>query len=85
MRERERERESKRERILGHNMQARMVWNPKSFGESQSIRNESEMNLLGAFGPEISATHSSILAWKIPGTEEPSELLSMGSHRVGHD
>ena len=31
------------------------------------------------------ATHSSILAWIIPGTEEPSGLLSMGSHRVGHD
>ena len=31
------------------------------------------------------ATHSSVLAWRIPGTEEPGELLSMGSHRVGHD
>ena len=31
------------------------------------------------------ATHSSILAWRIPGREEPSGLLSMGSHRVGHD
>ena len=31
------------------------------------------------------ATHSSILAWRIPGTEEPSGLPSMGSHRVGHD
>ena len=31
------------------------------------------------------ATHSSVLAWKIPGTEEPSRLLFMGSHRVGHD
>ena len=31
------------------------------------------------------ATHSSILAWRIPGTEEPNRLLSMGSHRVGHD
>ena len=31
------------------------------------------------------ATHSSILAWRIPGTEEPSGLQSMGSHRVGHD
>ena len=31
------------------------------------------------------ATHSSILAWRIPGTEEPGEMLSMGSHRVGHD
>ena len=31
------------------------------------------------------ATDSSILAWRSPGTEEPSGLLSMGSHRVGHD
>ena len=30
------------------------------------------------------ATHSSILAWKIPGTEEPSRLQSMGSQRIGH-
>ena len=31
------------------------------------------------------ATHSSILAWKIPRTEESSRLQSMGSQRVGHD
>ena len=31
------------------------------------------------------ATHSRVLAWRIPGTEEPGGLLSMGSHRVGHD
>ena len=31
------------------------------------------------------ATHSSTLAWKIPWTEEPGRLQSMGSHRVGHD
>ena len=31
------------------------------------------------------ATHSSVLAWRIPGTEEPNGLLSMGSHRVGHN
>ena len=31
------------------------------------------------------ATHSSILAWRIQGTEKPSGLLSMGSHRVRHD
>ena len=31
------------------------------------------------------ATHSSDLAWRIPGTGEPGGLLSMGSHRVGHD
>ena len=30
------------------------------------------------------ATHSNILAWRIPGTEEPGELLSMGSHGVKH-
>ena len=31
------------------------------------------------------ATHSSILAWKIPWVEEPGELQSMVLHRVGHD
>ena len=31
------------------------------------------------------ATHSSVLAWRIPGTEGPGGLPSMGSHRVGHD
>ena len=31
------------------------------------------------------ATHSSVLAWRISGTGEPGGLLSMGSHRVGHD
>ena len=31
------------------------------------------------------AIHSSILAWKIPWTEEPGKLQSMGSQRVGHD
>ena len=31
------------------------------------------------------ATHSSILAWKIPWTEKPSGLQSVGSQRVGHD
>ena len=31
------------------------------------------------------ATHSTVLAWRIPGTAEPGGLLSMGLHRVGHD
>ena len=31
------------------------------------------------------ATHSSVLAWRIPGTGEPGGLPSPGSHRVGHD
>ena len=31
------------------------------------------------------ATHSSVLAWRIPGTGEPGGLMSVGLHRVGHD
>ena len=37
-----------------------------------------------ALGKEM-ATHSSVLAWRIPGTGEPGGLPSMGSLRVGHD
>ena len=42
---------------------------------------------LGWEGPleEGMATHSGILAWRIPWTEEPGGLQSMGSHRVGHN
>ena len=39
---------------------------------------------LSRIGEEM-ATHSSALAWRIPGTGEPGGLPSMGSHRVGHD
>ena len=34
---------------------------------------------------EVMATHSSVLAWRLPWTEEPGGLQSMGSQRVGHD
>ena len=34
---------------------------------------------------EGKATHSSILAWRIPWTEEPGRLQSIGLHRIGHD
>ena len=34
---------------------------------------------------EEMATHSSVLAWRIPGTGEPGRLPFVGSHRVGHD
>ena len=37
------------------------------------------------FDKKAMATHSSTLAWKIPWTEEPGRLQSMGSQRVGHD
>ena len=43
---------------------------------------------IDGFGPSLEkamTTHSSILAWKIPWTEEAGRLQSMGSLRVGHD
>ena len=46
--------------------------------------NWSNVACMHAFEKEL-ATHSSILAWRIPGTEEPGGLPSMGSHRGGHD
>ena len=48
---------------------------------------ETQVQSLGREDPlekEV-ATHSSILAWEIPWTEEPGGLWSMGSQRVGHD
>ena len=41
-------------------------------------------SLFHALEKEV-ATHSSVLAWRIPGTGQPGGLASMGSHRVGHD
>ena len=41
--------------------------------------------IVDVLGEKEMATHSSVLAWRIPGTGEPGGLPSMGSHRVGHD
>ena len=48
---------------------------------------EAQVRSLGREDPleEEMATHSSILAWRIPWTEEPGRLQSTGSQRVGHD
>ena len=48
---------------------------------------EMQVQFMGQEDPlkQEMATHSSILAWKIPWTEEPGKLQSMGSQRVGHD
>ena len=48
---------------------------------------QTEVPSLGQEDPleEGMATHSSILAWRIPWTEEPGRLQSIGSQRVGHD
>ena len=47
---------------------------------------EQLQNILGVAkrSEKATAPHSSTLAWKIPWTEEPGRLQSMGSHRVGH-
>ena len=60
-----------------------MVKNPLARQELQEmwVRSLSQGDPL----EEGMATHSSILAWRIPWTEEPGELQSIGSHRVGHD
>ena len=48
---------------------------------------ETQVQSLGQEDPleKGMATHSSILAWRIPRTEEPGGLQSMGSQRIGHD
>ena len=58
---------------------AQMVRNPPSMEETgvRSLGQEDPLE-------EGMATHSSILAWRIPWTEEPGELQSTGSHRVRH-
>ena len=59
---------------------------------AQTLKNppameETRVRSLGQEDPleEEMATHSSILAWRIPWAEEPGGLQSMGSQRVGHD
>ena len=51
------------------------------------VMQETQVQFLGWENPleKEMATHSSILAWRILWTEEPSGLQSMGSQRVGHD
>ena len=64
-------------------MVALVVKNPNAMQETQEMRVQSS----GQEDPleEDLVTHSNILAWRIPWTEEPSRLQSMGSHRVRHD
>ena len=62
---------------------AQWVKNPPEMQETQ----ESQVQSLDLEDPleEEMVTHSSILAWEIPQTEEPGKLQSMGSQRVRHD
>ena len=75
---------------IGHNQDA--VQPKYSFPDGSVVKNppamqETQFRSLGqedALEEEM-ATHSSVLAWRIPGTEEPGRRPSMGSHKVGHD
>ena len=63
------------------------AWWAAVYGVAQSRTRLSDFTFtfhLHALEKEM-ATHSSVLAWRIPGTEEPGRRPSMGSHRVGHD
>ena len=58
------------------------------FGQTQMETREDRSPFMEAqvcFLEKAMETHSSTLAWKIPGTDEPGGLQSMGSLRVGHD
>ena len=58
-----------------------------SDGKASAYNTGDPVQSLGQEDPleKAMATHSSTLAWKIPWTEEPGRLQSMGSQRVGHD
>ena len=65
----------------------REAWRAADYGVAKSRTQLSDFTFTFHF-PALEkemATHSSVLAWRIPWTEEPGGLLSMGSHRVGHD
>ena len=63
------------------------AWWAAAHGVARSRTRLSDFTLFSHFHvlEEEMATHSSVLAWRIPGTGEPGGLPSMGSHRVGHD
>ena len=63
------------------------TWKAAVHGVSKSLTRLSDFTFTFHFHPleKEMATHSSVLAWRIPGMGEPSGLPSMGSHRVGHD
>ena len=62
----------------------RGAWWAAVYGFHRVGQDWSNIPCMHAFEKEM-ATHSSVLAWRIPGTKESGGLLSMGSHRVGHN
>ena len=81
-----RRRESERERTQ-ENIWRNNSWKLTLHGKESACNAETWVRSLGWEDPleEEMATHSSILAWRIPWTEEPGGLQSMGSQRVRHD
>ena len=63
------------------------AWNAAVHGVSEGWTRLSDFTFTFHFHAleKEMASHSSVLAWRIPGTGEPGGLPSMGSHRVGHD
>ena len=73
-----------------HGISRQEYWNgvplPSSFKYTLPyIKQITIKDLLYITAEKEMATHSSVLAWRIPGMGEPGGLPSMGSHRVGHD
>ena len=62
-------------------------WRAAVYGVAQSWTRLSDFTFTFHFHAleKAMAPHSSVLAWRIPGTGEPGRLPSVGSHRVGHD
>ena len=66
--------------VIGLPLVAQMVKNLPTMQETR-VQSLSRKDTL----EEGMATHSSVFAWRIPRTEDPGELQSIGSQRVGHD
>ena len=60
-------------------------WGRQELDMTERLHFDFSLSCIGDALEKEMVTHSSVLAWRIPGTGKPGRLLSMGSHRVGHD